>query len=234
GQLLEPALNLTVHCCGLEFRVLNGYDQKSFYKEQGLNCVVQTSTQQCMKSRVAKHLGVAGLKQQNGLVDETNVTLFAKIGFKTPVDMLGFLVGLLLLSKGCLNRLRNIGFNESEEYKKTFICFGIGTGSMQVLNGFEFEVEPPGDHTFELARDKDQHLACELFRYREDSNEAAFAVAAVEKIYAHESLTFNNIVVCEVISMWKAGLKDNMDARSDVYVLSNGCRKYSDDSAGYY
>ncbi|GKG25134.1 hypothetical protein Tco_0395762, partial [Tanacetum coccineum] len=29
-QLLEPALNLTIHCCGLKFRVLNGYDQKSF------------------------------------------------------------------------------------------------------------------------------------------------------------------------------------------------------------
>ncbi|GKF93721.1 hypothetical protein Tco_0283421, partial [Tanacetum coccineum] len=27
-QLLEPALNLADHCCGLEFRVLNGYDQK--------------------------------------------------------------------------------------------------------------------------------------------------------------------------------------------------------------
>ncbi|GJT87507.1 hypothetical protein Tco_1069224 [Tanacetum coccineum] len=40
-QLLEPALNLTVHCCGLEFRVLNGYDQKSFDEERGLNCVVQ-------------------------------------------------------------------------------------------------------------------------------------------------------------------------------------------------
>ncbi|GJS44358.1 hypothetical protein Tco_0569401 [Tanacetum coccineum] len=25
-QLLEPALNLTVHYCGLEFRVLNGYE----------------------------------------------------------------------------------------------------------------------------------------------------------------------------------------------------------------
>ncbi|GJY69940.1 hypothetical protein Tco_0472922 [Tanacetum coccineum] len=36
-QLLEPALNLTVHCCGLEFRVLNGYDQKSFDEERGLN-----------------------------------------------------------------------------------------------------------------------------------------------------------------------------------------------------
>ncbi|GKC43880.1 hypothetical protein Tco_1061602 [Tanacetum coccineum] len=42
-QLLEPALNLTVHCCGLEFRVLNGYDQNSFDEERGLNCVVQTS-----------------------------------------------------------------------------------------------------------------------------------------------------------------------------------------------
>ncbi|GKC31606.1 hypothetical protein Tco_1038900, partial [Tanacetum coccineum] len=41
-QLLEPALNLTVHCCGLEFRVLNSYDQKLF-EERGLNCVVQTS-----------------------------------------------------------------------------------------------------------------------------------------------------------------------------------------------
>ncbi|GKG28675.1 hypothetical protein Tco_0416040, partial [Tanacetum coccineum] len=29
-QLLEPALNVTVHCCGREIRVLNYYDQKSF------------------------------------------------------------------------------------------------------------------------------------------------------------------------------------------------------------
>ncbi|GJX39181.1 hypothetical protein Tco_0252484 [Tanacetum coccineum] len=36
-QLLELALNLTVHCCGLEFRVLNDYDQKSFDEERGLN-----------------------------------------------------------------------------------------------------------------------------------------------------------------------------------------------------
>ncbi|GJW02319.1 retrovirus-related pol polyprotein from transposon TNT 1-94 [Tanacetum coccineum] len=37
-------------------------------------------------------------------------------------------------------------------------------------------------------------------------------------------------VACEVISKWKAGLKDDMDARSDVYVLNNGCKKCSDDS----
>ncbi|GJU99095.1 hypothetical protein Tco_1328366 [Tanacetum coccineum] len=87
---------------------------------------------------------------------------------------------------------------------------------------------------YHSARDKEQHLAWKLFSYREDSNEAAFVVAAVEKIYAHESLTFNNTVACEVISKWKAVLKDDIDARSDVYVLSNGCRKCSDDIDGYY
>nr|GFB72125.1 zinc finger, CCHC-type [Tanacetum cinerariifolium] len=61
-----------------------------------------------------------------------------------------------------------------------------------------------------------------------------FVVAIVKKIYAHESLTFNNIVACEVISKWKAGLKDNIDARSNVYMLNNGCEKCSDDNDGYY
>ncbi|GJR64772.1 hypothetical protein Tco_0010837 [Tanacetum coccineum] len=64
----------------------------------------------------------------------------------------------------------DMGLNESGEYKKTFIGSGVGTGSMQVLHGFEF----------------------------------------------------------------KAGLKDDMDARSDVYVLSNGCKKCSDNGDGYY
>ncbi|GKC14556.1 hypothetical protein Tco_1011338, partial [Tanacetum coccineum] len=89
-----------------------------------------------------------------------------------------------------------------------------GTGSMQVLQGDEFEVEPQDGHTFEGAT-----LSMGTIQYREDSNEAAFAVAAV---------------ACEVISKWKAGLKDYMDARSDVYVLSNGYKKCSDDSDDYY
>ncbi|GKB63432.1 hypothetical protein Tco_0919618 [Tanacetum coccineum] len=41
-------------------------------------------------------------------------------------------------------------------------------------------------------------------------------------------------VACEVISKCNTGLKDDMDARSDVYVLSNGCKKCSDDSDVYY
>nr|GEZ08052.1 zinc finger, CCHC-type [Tanacetum cinerariifolium] len=49
---------------------------------------------------------------------------------------------------------RTIGFNESGEYKKTFISSGVGTDSMQVLHGFEFEVKPLWDHTFEVEPQK--------------------------------------------------------------------------------
>ncbi|GJZ66911.1 hypothetical protein Tco_0630151 [Tanacetum coccineum] len=184
------------------------------------------------------------------------------IGFKTPIDMLGFFGWLASIKQGMLEPVvlyRKIGFNESEEYKKTFIGSGVGTGSVQVLQGVEFEVEPQEDHTFDMephgnvdhvvgsqevqtqdliyyhsAHDREQHSAWELFSYREDNNEAVFAVAAVDKIYAHESLTFNNTVACDVISKWKAGLKDDIDAQSNVYVLSNGCKESSDDINDYY
>ncbi|GKE97824.1 hypothetical protein Tco_0021175, partial [Tanacetum coccineum] len=68
-----------------------------------------------------------------------------------------------------------------------------------------FEVEPHGnvDHvagsqevqTQDSARDREQHLAWELFSYRKDNNGAAFAVAAVDNIYAHE-LRFGLPRVC--------------------------------------
>ncbi|GJT17173.1 hypothetical protein Tco_0875879 [Tanacetum coccineum] len=184
----------------------------------------------------------------------------SSIEFNKPIDMLGFFGWLASIKQGMLepvkikcifleyhksivgNKLwrlddvtskvvlyRNMGFNESGEYKKTF----IGSGNVDQRASLQ-EVQTQDLMDYQLARDREQHLACELFGYREDNNEAAFAVAAVEKIYAHESLTFNNTISCEVISKWKAGLKDDMDARSDVYVLSNGCRKCSDDSDGYY
>ncbi|GJV91428.1 hypothetical protein Tco_1539241 [Tanacetum coccineum] len=131
---------------------------------------------------------------------------------KTPIDMLGFFGWLASIKQGMLepvkvkciflgyhkgimgNKLwrlddvtskvvlyRNMGINESGEYKETFIGSGV-----------------------------------------------------VDKVYAHESLTFNYTVTCEVISKWKARLKDDIDAQSDVYVLSNGCRRCSDDINGYY
>ncbi|GJT80692.1 hypothetical protein Tco_1055034 [Tanacetum coccineum] len=35
GTTFGTSFELTVHCCGLEFRVLNGYDHKSFDEERG-------------------------------------------------------------------------------------------------------------------------------------------------------------------------------------------------------
>ncbi|GJS02880.1 zinc finger, CCHC-type containing protein [Tanacetum coccineum] len=137
----------------------------------------QRSTQQCTKSGVAKHLGVAVIQQQNGLVKETNVTLLAKvrcfliqsglskvfwaedttmstylvnrspssaIGFKTPIDMLGIFGWLASIKQGML---------EPVKVKCIFLGYRkgiVGTGSMQVLQGDKFEVEPQDGHTFEV------------------------------------------------------------------------------------
>ncbi|GJX85934.1 reverse transcriptase domain-containing protein [Tanacetum coccineum] len=118
----------------------------------------QRSTQQCTKSGVAKHLGVAVIQQQNGLVKETNVTLLAKYEFNA------------------------------------------------VLQGDDFEV---GNHRTGV------HLRG-------------------GNLMGMSNSSLVTGIACEVISKWKARLKDDMDARSDVYVLSNGCRKFIDDSDGYY
>ncbi|GJV04159.1 hypothetical protein Tco_1337728 [Tanacetum coccineum] len=177
------------------------------------------------------------------------------IGFKTPTDLLGFLGWLASIKQEML---------ELVKVKCIFLICREGTGSMQVLHGFEFEVEPLGDHTFEvepqenfdqgaslqevqtqdlidyqLARDREQHLAYELFRYREDSNETTFLVAAVDKIYAHESLTFNDTVastVAEKAVMIAMTITGSMHQRSsgirvdslsgDYDVEKNGKRSY--------
>nr|GEY55169.1 zinc finger, CCHC-type [Tanacetum cinerariifolium] len=128
----------------------------------------------------------------------------------------------------------------------------IGWSDFQGVHGVHdkkrvwFEVELQGaqeDREAEVFQEEKYHTGWKIKTgnvldfcnksYREDSNEAAFAVAVVDKIYAHESLTFNNTFACGVISKWKDGLQDDMDARSDVYVLSNGCRKCSDGGDGY-
>nr|GEU48941.1 retrovirus-related Pol polyprotein from transposon TNT 1-94 [Tanacetum cinerariifolium] len=133
------------------------------------------STQQCMKSGVTNHLGVARIQQQNEDTTKSTYRVYrspsSTIGFKTHIDMLGFF-GWLANIKQWMLEMRNMGFNENEEYKKTFIGSGVA-----------------------------------------------------EKINAHESLTCNDTIACEVISKWNAGFKEDIDARSVVYVLSNDYRK---------
>ncbi|GJS56168.1 zinc finger, CCHC-type containing protein [Tanacetum coccineum] len=232
----------------------------------------QVVTRKTLKGR--KHLGEyqtgwkikTEIQQKNGLVEETNVTLLAKVRCSLIQSGLSkvFWAEDITMSIYLVNRSPSsaIGFKTPIDMLRFFSWLAsikLDDVTSKVLQGVEFEVELQEDHTFEvephgnvdhvagsqevqtqyliyyhLARDREQHSTHELFSYREDNNEAALAVAIVEKIYGHESLTFNNIVSCEVISKWKARLKDDMDAQSDVYVLSNGCKKCSDESNGYY
>lgn len=70
-------------------------------------------------------------------------------------------------------------------------------------------------------------------RYRGDSNMAALGVAGVIKEDTHES-TFRDAIACEVIYKWMAVMKEYMDTRFGMCMLSNGVRRSSDDSNIYY
>ncbi|GJX50881.1 hypothetical protein Tco_0277726 [Tanacetum coccineum] len=103
------------------------------------------STQQCTKSGVAKHLGVAGLQQQNGRNTTMSTYLVttspsSAIGFKMLIDMLGFFGWLASIMQGML-----------ELVKVKCIFMRYRSGSMQVLQRDEFEVELQDGHTFEFA-----------------------------------------------------------------------------------
>nr|GEU40942.1 hypothetical protein [Tanacetum cinerariifolium] len=112
----------------------------------------QRSTQQCMKSGVAEHLGVARIQQQNRLIEDTNVTLLPKgtrslssaIGFKTPIDMLGFFGRLASIKQGML---------EPVKVKCIFLGYHkgiVGNKALKVRIQCRCEVEPQEDHTFEV------------------------------------------------------------------------------------
>ncbi|GJR62175.1 zinc finger, CCHC-type containing protein [Tanacetum coccineum] len=149
------------------------------------------------------------------------------IRFKTPIDMLEFFGWLASIKQGML---------EPVKVKCIFLGYRKGiVGNKALEVRVQYKVVQ-GVLSFKdliyyhLTRDREQHSTHELFSYREDSNEAAFAVAAVDKIYAHESLLSNKTVLVKVISSLKAGLKDDMDARIRCYVLTKDARSGSDDS----
>ncbi|GKA77107.1 putative reverse transcriptase domain-containing protein [Tanacetum coccineum] len=112
-----------------------------------------------------------------------NRSPLSAIGFKTPEDMLEFLVGLLVLRNGCLNRLRSSTYSW-DTIKVRVQCRCCKDLSFEVNRRSSYiEVEPHGnfDHS------KETQVMRLLLRQ----------LLAVDKIYAHESLTFNNTVACE-------------------------------------
>ncbi|GKC48039.1 hypothetical protein Tco_1065761, partial [Tanacetum coccineum] len=71
-------------------------------------------------------------------------------------------------------------------------------------------------------------------RYKGDNNMAALGVAVVIEESAHELLTFRDAIACEVIFKWISVMKEDMDTRSSMCMLSNSFKRSSDDSNIYY
>nr|GEX80514.1 zinc finger, CCHC-type [Tanacetum cinerariifolium] len=71
-------------------------------------------------------------------------------------------------------------------------------------------------------------------KYRGDNNMAALGVIALIEEYAHESLTFRDVVSCEIIFKWIPVMKEDMDTRSSMCMLRKGLRQSSDDNNIYY
>ncbi|GJS54079.1 hypothetical protein Tco_0627441 [Tanacetum coccineum] len=130
------------------------------------------------KSGSRQNLGVAGITTvRNGWLRRRKRDHLAKVrcfliqsGLSKVLWAEDTTMSTYLVNKVVL--YRNMGFNER---RKLSLVLHIGTGSMQVLQGDEFEVEPQDGHTFEEA------TLCKgkLFSIR-SSYVAAFAVAAVE------------------------------------------------------
>ncbi|GKA62985.1 hypothetical protein Tco_0762504 [Tanacetum coccineum] len=92
---------------------------------------------------------IYNLSRQNSLKRSPS----SMIEFKMHIDMIGIVGNNLWMLDEVTSKVvlhMNMSFNESGEYKKTFIGSGVGTGSMQVLQGVKFEVEPREDHAFEV------------------------------------------------------------------------------------
>ncbi|GJZ84447.1 retrovirus-related pol polyprotein from transposon TNT 1-94 [Tanacetum coccineum] len=65
---------------------------------------------------------------------------------------------------------------------------------------------------YQLARDRERRTRTKPLRFQDESNMAAYAFVAAEKVDTHESLTYQEAVACEDSSKSKAAMKEEMDS----------------------
>ncbi|GJS98544.1 zinc finger, CCHC-type containing protein [Tanacetum coccineum] len=180
-----------------------------------------------------KHTGwkiKIGTQQQNGLVEETIMTLLAKVRCLLILSGLSkvFWAEDTTMSTYLVNRSPSltIGF-------KTPIDMLRFLGWLSSIK--QGMLEPV-------------KVKCIFLGCREGivGNKLWRLDTVTSKVVLYMNMGFNKsgeykktfigsgVVACEVISKWKTRLKEEMDVRSDLYMLSNDCRKSSDNIEGYY
>ncbi|GJU20833.1 hypothetical protein Tco_1154175 [Tanacetum coccineum] len=162
------------------------------------------------------------------------------MGFGTSVDVMG----MRIQRTGKVQ----IQMRDGSSFVLDNVRYGFSTRSLQ---GVEFKVEPREESYIEvnsmgmtiivaectevknsifvfyyhLARDREQHSTHELFSYREDSNEAAFAVAEAEKI-----MHMNDMVVLAryaSLDLGYQGLLDRAKEKCTMVWRSSGTEWYT-------
>ncbi|GKA05439.1 coatomer subunit beta-1 [Tanacetum coccineum] len=127
-------------------------EDKQPEKKTNTDCLVYTTM---YEEWVAKHLGVAGLQQHNGLVKEMNVTLLANVRCFLIQSGLSKVLWAkdTTMSTYLVNKDHTFEVEPQENVDQ-----GAGLQEVQTQDLMDYQ----------LARDREQHLACELFGYREE------------------------------------------------------------------
>ncbi|GJY41440.1 retrotransposon protein, putative, ty1-copia subclass [Tanacetum coccineum] len=80
-------------------------------------------------------------------------------------------------------------------------------------DAWDHETDQTPDLTdYQLAQDKERRTRTKPLRFRDESNMAAYALAAVEEVDTHKPLTYQEAVACEDNSKWKAAIKEEMNS----------------------
>nr|GEW02954.1 zinc finger, CCHC-type [Tanacetum cinerariifolium] len=154
------------------------------------------------------------------------------IRFKNLIDMLGFFGWLASIKQWMLEPVKvKCIFLRCREGIVGNKLWRLDEVTSKVLHGFEFEVEPLGDHTFEVEPHGNVNHG-----WQKHPKLARKTETQTEWVRSGGGLAGSDagLGIDNFFSRVQAGLKEDMDVRSDVYVLSNGCRKSSGDSNDYY
>nr|GEZ56208.1 retrovirus-related Pol polyprotein from transposon TNT 1-94 [Tanacetum cinerariifolium] len=161
--------------------------------------LAQEFEQLCIKSRVARHLTVIGMPQQNGLVERMNKTLMDKVRCLLIQSRLPrtFWAEATYTAAYLINR--NVVFNESVMYKDTLKDSGARADKsveveLQRLNnhtpeedqtdqedgddrdaGDEETDQIPDLTDYRLARDRERRTRTKTLRFQDENNMAAYA-----------------------------------------------------------
>ncbi|GKB76585.1 retrovirus-related pol polyprotein from transposon TNT 1-94 [Tanacetum coccineum] len=167
--------------------------------------------QLCINSGIARHLIVARTPQQNGLAERMNRTLIDKLESRVvkcillgyPESVKGYRLYRLDGKSPKIVTSRNVVFNESVMYKDTLKDSGAGDQETD---------QTPHLTNYQLIRDREPRTRMKPLRFQDMSNMASYVFAAEEEEDTHESLTYQEAVLCEDNSKWKDAMEEEMDS----------------------